>query len=45
MMALFDYEKPELLDFNSDVVHGVSCYVDCNTDDICPGGSDEIKVL
>lgn len=46
MMHLFDYEKPELVDFNSVGVRGEgeepSCFNDCTSDAVCPGSDDEI---
>ncbi len=45
MMTLFDYEKPELVDFNSVGVRGEgeeSCFIDCTSDSACPGSDDEI---
>ncbi len=42
MTALFDYEKPELLDFNSDCAKGDSCFVDCTTDNICATPADTL---
>lgn len=37
-MSCFDYVKPEIIDFNYHGAKGVSCAIDCTTDDICPGG-------
>lgn len=43
-MIPFDYEKPELLDFDSVCAKGEggSCYIDCESDDICPSSVDTI---
>ena len=42
MSDKFDYEIPMLLDFKSVAASGIdSCYVDCTTDELCPG-EDEI---
>ena len=42
MSDKFDYEIPTLLEFDSIAASGTdSCYVDCTTDELCPG-DDEI---
>ncbi|GEM_PF-2387013 len=43
-MMQFDYEKPELVDLSSFGAKGDggSCYIDCSSDNICPGSTDLI---
>lgn len=37
-----DYQKPELLDFSRQATEGtISCFIDCTSDELCPG-SDEL---
>ena len=42
MITPFDYEKPEVVDFNSGSAFGKeeSCYIDCTSDSICPNDDE-----
>ncbi len=42
-MKKFDYEIPEIIEFDTPVIKGESCLIDCTaSDDICPTSDDEI---